>query len=137
MLREDFVIQTNVRRMLIRSNIDYSEITFLEALSLNPKYREATLNLGFLYIELRRWKEAEDLFLSEARRHPKDGFLHHALGVLYLQTERQKEALVHIRKAIQYHPYYTIEIIIKRKGFGTEKRFTLIKKEKGPLGRFI
>jgi hypothetical protein len=28
MLREDFVIQTNVRRMLIRSNIDYSEITF-------------------------------------------------------------------------------------------------------------
>ncbi len=28
MLREDFVIQTNVRRILIRSNIDYSEITF-------------------------------------------------------------------------------------------------------------
>jgi len=28
MLREDFVIQTNVRRILIRSNIDYSEINF-------------------------------------------------------------------------------------------------------------
>jgi hypothetical protein len=28
MLRDDFVIQTNVRRILIRSNIDYSEITF-------------------------------------------------------------------------------------------------------------
>jgi hypothetical protein len=28
MLREDFVIQTNIRRILIRSNIDYSEITF-------------------------------------------------------------------------------------------------------------
>ncbi len=28
MLREDLVIQTNVRRILIRSNIDYSEITF-------------------------------------------------------------------------------------------------------------
>jgi hypothetical protein len=28
MLREDFIIQTNVRRILIRSNIDYSEITF-------------------------------------------------------------------------------------------------------------
>jgi hypothetical protein len=27
-LRDDFVIQTNVRRILIRSNIDYSEITF-------------------------------------------------------------------------------------------------------------
>jgi hypothetical protein len=28
MLREDFVIQTNIRRLLIRSNIDYSDITF-------------------------------------------------------------------------------------------------------------
>jgi hypothetical protein len=28
MLKEDFVIQSNVRRVLIRSNIDYSEITF-------------------------------------------------------------------------------------------------------------
>ena len=28
MLREDFVIQANVRRILVRSNIDYSAITF-------------------------------------------------------------------------------------------------------------
>jgi hypothetical protein len=28
MLREDFIIQTNIRRILIRSNIDYSDITF-------------------------------------------------------------------------------------------------------------
>jgi len=28
MLRDDFIIQTNVRRVLIRSNIDYSEISF-------------------------------------------------------------------------------------------------------------
>ncbi len=28
MLRDDFVIQTNIRRILVRSNIDYSEITF-------------------------------------------------------------------------------------------------------------
>ena len=28
MLREDFVIQTNVRRILVRSNIDYTEINF-------------------------------------------------------------------------------------------------------------
>ena len=28
MLKEDFIIQSNVRRLLIRSNIDYSKITF-------------------------------------------------------------------------------------------------------------
>ena len=27
-MREDFVIQTNIRRILIRSNIDYSDLTF-------------------------------------------------------------------------------------------------------------
>jgi hypothetical protein len=28
MLREDFVVQSNVRRVLVRGNIDYSELTF-------------------------------------------------------------------------------------------------------------
>jgi len=28
MLKEDFFIQTNIRRILIRSNIDYSQVTF-------------------------------------------------------------------------------------------------------------
>jgi hypothetical protein len=28
MLRDDFVIQTNIRRILIRSNVDYSSLTF-------------------------------------------------------------------------------------------------------------
>jgi hypothetical protein len=28
MLKEDFVIQSNIRRILVRSNIDYSKITF-------------------------------------------------------------------------------------------------------------
>jgi hypothetical protein len=28
MLKEDFFIQTNIRRILIRSNVDYSAITF-------------------------------------------------------------------------------------------------------------
>jgi tetratricopeptide (TPR) repeat protein len=92
--------------LMVEGDPGGAESHFLEALSLNPKYRETTLNLGFLYIEIKRWKEAEDLFLPEARKHPKDGFLHHALGVMYLQTGRRKEALVHIHKAIQCHPYY-------------------------------
>jgi tetratricopeptide (TPR) repeat protein len=55
---------------------------------------------------MRRWKEAESIFLSEIRKYPKDGFLHHTLGVLYLQMGRKKEALAQIHKAIRYHSYY-------------------------------
>ena len=91
---------------MIEGEREKAESHFLEALRLNPKYREAILNLGFLYIEMRRWKEAEEIFLSEAKRHPKDGFLHHVLGILYLQTGKEKEAAAQIHKAIQCHPYY-------------------------------
>jgi tetratricopeptide (TPR) repeat protein len=87
-------------------DLEGAELRFLEALSLNQNYREAALNLGFLYIEMRRWREAESIFLPEIKKYPKDGFLHRALGVLYLQTGRKKDALAQIRKAIQCHPYY-------------------------------
>jgi Flp pilus assembly protein TadD len=92
--------------LIAEGDLEGAESHFLEALSLNPGYREATLNLGFLYIEMKRWGEAERLLISEARKHPRDGFLQHALGVMYLQTGRQKEALARIHKAILCHPYY-------------------------------
>lgn len=72
--------------LMFEGEMEKAESHFLEALRLNTKYREAILNLGFLFTEMRRWKEAEEIFLSEAKRHPKDGFLHHVLGILYLQT---------------------------------------------------
>ena len=87
-------------------DMEGAEVRFLEALSLNQNYREAALNLGFLYIDMRRWKEAESIFLPEIKKYPKDGFLRHALGVLYLKMGRKKDALAQIRKAIQCHPYY-------------------------------
>lgn len=51
MLREDFVVQSSVRRILIRSNIDYPELT-------NPNYLFARINLGVLYEEQKKWNEA-------------------------------------------------------------------------------
>ena len=92
--------------LMVEGDPGGGESHFLEALSFNPKYREATLNLGFLYIEMKRWKEAKEVLLSEAKKYPKDGFLHHALGILYLRAKKRIEALGHIHKAIQCHPYY-------------------------------
>ena len=91
---------------VLEGDLEGAELRFLEALSLNQNYREAALNLGFLYTDMRRWKEAESIFLPEIKKYPKDGFLHHALGALYLRMGRKKNALAQIRKAIQCHPYY-------------------------------
>ena len=92
--------------LMVKGEREKAEFHFLEALRLNPKYRGAILNLGLLYMEMKRWKEAERILLAESKRHPRDAFLHHLLGILYLQTARQKEATARICKAIQYHSRY-------------------------------
>jgi tetratricopeptide (TPR) repeat protein len=91
--------------LMVEGEMEKAEVHFLKALRLNQKYREAILNLAFLYMEMRRWKRAEKILLPEVKRNPRDGFLHHVLGILYLQTGRQKEATAWIRKAIQYYSH--------------------------------
>ena len=91
---------------MMEGDRERAEKNLVEALRLNPKYREAILNLGYLYTELKRWKEAEDIFVSESKKHPQDGFLHHVLSILYFQNGKRKEAGLRIRKAIQCDPYY-------------------------------
>jgi tetratricopeptide (TPR) repeat protein len=92
--------------LMVEGKMERAEVHLLKAIRLNQEYREAILNLGFLYMETKRWKKAEEIFLSEAKRRPRDGFLHHALGILYLQTGRQKEAAARIGKAMQYDFHY-------------------------------
>jgi tetratricopeptide (TPR) repeat protein len=48
--------------LMVEGDMERAEIHFLRALRLNPKYREAILNLGFLYMETKRWKKAEEIF---------------------------------------------------------------------------
>jgi tetratricopeptide (TPR) repeat protein len=83
-----------------------AENAFRQALRLNPNYREATLNLGLLYVEMRRFKQGEQLLLAAVKKVPGDGLLRHILGVFFLQTGRQKAAVRHIRKAIQLDSRY-------------------------------
>ncbi|MGZ3537878.1 MAG: tetratricopeptide repeat protein [Thermodesulfobacteriota bacterium] len=92
--------------LMAGGEMEKAESHFLEALHLNRRYREAMVNLGFLNIEMGRLKEAEEIFLAEAKRHPRDGFLQHILGILCLKTRRLKEGAARIHKAIRYHSYY-------------------------------
>jgi tetratricopeptide (TPR) repeat protein len=92
--------------LMARGERKGAESHFLEALRLNPRYWEAMVNLGFLKIEMERWKEAEEIFSAEAKRRPRDGFLQHILGMLCLKTGRLQEATIRIHKAVRDHPYY-------------------------------
>ena len=62
----DYADLQNQLALLLRSEgeMEKAETHFLKALHLNPRYREAILNLGFLYMEMGRWKGAEEIFLG-------------------------------------------------------------------------
>lgn len=49
MLREDFVIQSEIRRVLVRSNIDYSRISFGTVKGV--VYFRGTFELSRLYVD--------------------------------------------------------------------------------------
>jgi tetratricopeptide (TPR) repeat protein len=81
MLKEDFVIQSNMRRMVIRTNIDYSKMDFghgqailelMKALRINPNYLLARINLGVLYEDQKRWKEARKEYRKILQITPDD-----------------------------------------------------------------
>ena len=79
MLIEDFVIQSHIRRMLIRTNSDYSKVDFgqatlelKKALRINPNYLFARINLGVLYEDQKKWKEARREYRKILQITPDD-----------------------------------------------------------------
>ncbi len=110
-----------------------AESHFLEALRLNPRYRQAMINLGFLNAEMERWKEAEEIFLADAKRYPRDGFPRHVLGILYLKAGRLQEGTVRIDQAVQRQSYY--RDYYKKKGVWRNGKVHLDQKAERTLRR--
>ncbi len=92
--------------LMARGETEKAESHFLEALRLNPRYREARLNLGFLKIEMERFIEAEEIFVSEAKKHPQEGLLHHILAMLCLKAGRFEEGATRIQQATRNDSYF-------------------------------
>lgn len=80
------------------------ERCFKEALRLNPRYREAILNLGFLYIGAGRWAEAEKIFLYGTTKMKKDGYLQYLLGITYHYQGEESKANQQLSLAIRNQP---------------------------------
>ena len=73
---------------------------FEKAVELDPKAKDALVNLGSLRTVLGRRKDALALFLQASELDPKDGVLHNNIAVLYFQEGSIQEAWNHTQKAL-------------------------------------
>ncbi len=71
------------------------------ALSLDPAFAPAAVNLADLDRELGREDEGERILIDALRRSPGDASLEHALGLLLVRERREPEALPHLAAAAQ------------------------------------
>ncbi|MCX8118695.1 MAG: tetratricopeptide repeat protein [Desulfobacterota bacterium] len=69
-----------------------AERELLEALRLNPKYQEAALHLGCLYLEQGRWEEARSVTRSIARKRSKTPLFREILGQMAQGGRPKSEA---------------------------------------------
>jgi tetratricopeptide (TPR) repeat protein len=81
---EEAVERNNVgARLLEQGKADAAIAEFQRALSLDPKYFPARLNLAYAYERVDRTEEAMEAYREAINRQPRNVFAHNNLGVLY------------------------------------------------------
>ncbi len=69
------------------------------AIHLNPKLPAPHKNLGFNYLNANSYSQAETELRSTLVLDETDPFVHYYLAILYLKTNRNKDAILHFRPA--------------------------------------
>ncbi|MFQ5455158.1 MAG: tetratricopeptide repeat protein [Nitrospirota bacterium] len=104
----------------LKKAVEYLEM----ALSLNPRYTEASLNLAITFNELERYEEADEVFAKavnvvKSEQSQLDPFIqgklandHAALGERYYEIGLYDKALEEYNKSLELRPKF-VDIIVK------------------------
>ncbi len=113
----------NEMSLLRRDLRDYkgAEALLKRALSSDPKYDEAQLNIGRLYAEESRWDDALAAFQRALELDPSSGETYNQIGVVLKKLGRTDEAIASLEKAIKVAPditgpYNNLGIIYRETG---------------------
>ncbi len=87
------------RRLLADAETEYKA-----ALRLSPQYASASINLADLYRQLGRDAEGENVLRAAITASPRDGGLHHALGLTLTRLKQPDAALAALGRAAELEP---------------------------------
>ena len=77
---------------------------FERAIAIAPNYLEAKLKLGTSYMDLAEWAKAEKVLVAANQAHANEPNLLFALGELYLQQKKTKEAEEALHEGLKVEP---------------------------------
>lgn len=81
-----------------------AESEYQAAVRLDPFFAPAAINLSDLYRQLGRDSDGERVLREALARSPRDGTLHHALGLTLVRQKRSEAALEELRQAAVLDP---------------------------------
>lgn len=86
-------------------NYEKAEVAYLEGIKRNPREILIHYNLGVLYLNAKRFEQAEDHLLQELGLDSiANPMTYHVLGVIYKQTGRMEQAAGMWEKALRVKP---------------------------------
>jgi tetratricopeptide (TPR) repeat protein len=92
---------------------------FSAALKLAPDDPDATIGLGYIYVQQGKQAEAIDLLRSVATKHPENGNAHYQLGKLLLDGGKTQEAVTQLEAAVRelpqtYYVHYQLQAAYRK-----------------------
>jgi tetratricopeptide (TPR) repeat protein len=77
--------------------IEDANLHYRKAIRLNPKLPDPHKNLGFNQMNAKQYEAAENELKTALQLAPTDKFAHYYLGIIYLATDRDRDAVEQLR----------------------------------------
>lgn len=91
-----------------KGDLTFAERKYIEAIRLDPRNIEAYRGLGKVYMDMEKYKEAEETFKFITKLNPRDDRIFNRLGIIEEQLGNYEEAAEYFKKAIEINGSFAI-----------------------------
>jgi tetratricopeptide (TPR) repeat protein len=92
---------------LSEGNLQAAFVEFQKTLQLNPNYKDALINLGYIHLQFEEFEKAKGLFLRAISVDSEFSDAYTYLGITYIKMRQWKEAIGPLKKALSNVIYKT------------------------------